>query len=119
VLYTAEVLDHFENPRNVGDLPDADARARVENPACGDIMDLAIKVSADRIEDIRFRTRGCVAAIAAASCLTEMAKGRSIGEARTIRRESLLKALGGLPNASVHASHLAIDALAAVLGKLS
>lgn len=119
MLYTAKVLDHFENPRNVGELPDADVRARVENPACGDIMDLAIKVSNDRIADVRFRTLGCVAAIAAGSCLTEMAKGRSIDEARAIQRENLLEALGGLPNASVHASHLAIDALRAALAKLT
>lgn len=119
MLYTAKVLDHFQNPRNVGELVGADAQARVENPACGDIMDLAIKVAGDRIEDIRFRTRGCVAAIAAASCLTEMVKGRSLGEARAIKRETLVEALGGLPNASVHASHLAVDALAAVLAKLT
>ena len=103
----------------MGELSDADAQARVENPACGDIMDLAIKVSGSRIEDIRFRTRGCVAAIAAGSCLTQMTKGRSIDEARAIKRENLVEALDGLPNASVHASHLAIDALAAVLAKLA
>ena len=113
--YSARVLDHFERPRNVGDLPGADAHARVENPACGDIMDLAIKISGDQIADIRFRALGCVAAIAAGSCLTEMVKGRSISEARAIKREELVKELDGLPNASSHASHLAIDALAATL----
>ena len=82
-------------------------------------MDLAIKISGSRIEDIRFRTRGCVAAIAAGSCLTELAKGHSIDEARAIKRENLIEALDGLPNASVHASYLAIDALAAVLAKLT
>jgi nitrogen fixation protein NifU and related proteins len=118
VIYSAKVLDHFQNPRNVGDLPGADAQARVENPACGDIMDLAIKVSDDRIDDIRFRTRGCVAAIAAGSCLTEMVKGRSIPEARAIKREKLVEALDGLPSASIHATHLAMDALTEVLKRL-
>ncbi|HEY6349241.1 MAG TPA: iron-sulfur cluster assembly scaffold protein [Candidatus Angelobacter sp.] len=116
--YSEKVLDHFEHPRNIGELAGADAQARVENPVCGDIMDLAVKVSGDRIEDVRYRIRGCVAAIAAGSCLTEMIKGRSLGEARAIKREQLLSALDGLPRASQHASHLAMDALAAVLGKL-
>ncbi|HEY6250444.1 MAG TPA: iron-sulfur cluster assembly scaffold protein [Candidatus Angelobacter sp.] len=116
--YSEKVLDHFEHPRNVGDLAGADAQARVENPVCGDIMDLAVKLSGDRIEDVRYRIRGCVAAIAAGSCLTEMLKGRSLGEASTIKREELLQALDGLPRASQHASHLAMDALGAVLSKL-
>lgn len=117
-MYSAKVLDHFQNPRNVGDLADADAHVRIENPACGDIMDLAIKISDNRVDDIRFRARGCVAAIAAGSCLTEMVKGCSIPEARAIQREKLVEALDGLPNASIHASHLAMDALTAVLRKL-
>lgn len=117
-MYSAKVLDHFQNPRNVGDLADADVHVRIENPACGDIMDLAIKISDNRVDDIRFRARGCVAAIAAGSCLTEMVKGRSIPEARAIQREKLVEALDGLPNASIHASHLAMDALTAVLRKL-
>lgn len=116
--YSEKVLDHFEHPRNIGDLADADAQARVENPVCGDIMDLALKVAGDRIQDARYRIRGCVAAIAAGSCLTEMIKGQSLKEARAIKREQLLTALDGLPHASMHASHLAMDALKAVLGKL-
>lgn len=119
VLYSAKVLDHFQNPRNVGELKDADAHARVENPACGDVMELAIKLTDGRISDVRFRTHGCVAAIAASSCLTEMIKGRSLTEARGIKREKLIEALDGLPNASIHASHLAMDVLTAVLQKLS
>lgn len=116
--YSEKVLDHFEHPRNIGELGGADAQARVENPVCGDIMDLAVKVSGDRIEDVRYRIRGCVAAIASGSCLTEMIKGRSLAEARAIKREQLLNALDGLPRASQHATHLAMDALAAVLKKL-
>lgn len=116
--YSEKVLDHFEHPRNIGELAAADAQARVENPVCGDIMDLSVKVSGDRIEDVRYRIRGCVASIAAGSCLTEMIKGRSLVEARAIKREELLAALDGLPQASMHASHLAMDALRAILSKL-
>ena len=118
LLYSDKVLDHFQNPRNIGELAGADAQARVENPVCGDIMDLAVKLSGDRIDDVRYRIRGCVPSIAAGSCLTEMIKGRSVGEARNLKREELVQALDGLPNASIHASHLAMDALAAVLKKL-
>lgn len=116
--YSQAVLDHFQNPRNVGDLPDADAEVRLEHPVCGDIMKLAIKIADGRIAHVRFRTQGCVASIAAGSCLTEMVAGRSLAEAAAITRQQLLEALGGLPNASAHASHLAIDALHQVLKKL-
>ncbi|HLJ30193.1 MAG TPA: iron-sulfur cluster assembly scaffold protein [Candidatus Angelobacter sp.] len=116
--YSDKVLDHFQNPRNVGELAGADAHARVENPVCGDIMDLAVKLSGERIEEVRYRIRGCVASIAAGSCLTELIKGRSLSETRSLKRDQLVQALDGLPNASLHASHLAMDALAAVLGKL-
>ena len=116
--YSEKILDHFQNPRNVGDLDHADAEARLEHPVCGDIMKLAVKVSGDRIHDVRFRTRGCVASIAASSCLTELIKGKSLTEVRGLKREQLVEAMGGLPNASIHASHLAMDVLATVLGKL-
>jgi len=119
VLYSEKVLDHFQHPRNVGDLPGADARARVENPVCGDIMDLAVKVSDGRIDQVRYRIRGCVASVAAGSCLTVMIQGRSLADARKLQREELLRALDGLPRASLHASHLAMDALAAVLKQLA
>jgi len=116
--YSEKILDHFQNPRNVGDLEQPDAEARLEHPVCGDIMKLAVKVKENRIEDVRFRTRGCVASIAAGSCLSELIKGRSLAEARALKREQLVEAMGGLPNASIHASHLAMDVLVAVLGKL-
>jgi nitrogen fixation protein NifU and related proteins len=116
--YSEKVLDHFEHPRNVGDLPAADAEVRLEHPVCGDIMSLAVKLANGRIDQIRYRTRGCVASIAAGSCLTEMVQGKSPAEAAALRREQLLDALGGLPNASVHATHLAMDALAELLKKL-
>jgi nitrogen fixation NifU-like protein len=118
VSYSETVLDHFQNPRNVGDLPDADAQVRLEHPVCGDIMTLAIKMADGRISQIRFRTQGCVASVAAGSCLTEMVAGKSPSEATALRREQLLEKLGGLPSASAHASHLAMDALAQVLNKL-
>jgi nitrogen fixation NifU-like protein len=118
-MYSAEVLDHFEHPRNAGTIADADASARIENPACGDILELTLKVDGDRIAEIRFRARGCVAAMACGSALTELARGKSINEARKLTREELLRAVGGLPQASSHASYLAMDALEAVLQQLS
>jgi nitrogen fixation NifU-like protein len=116
--YSEKILDHFQNPRNVGELDHADAEARLEHPVCGDIMKLAVKLTGGRIEQVRFKTRGCVASIAAGSCLTEMVLGKSPAEARAIQREQLVTALGGLENASMHASHLAMDVLAQVLEKL-
>ncbi len=116
--YSEKVLDHFEHPRNVGELPSPDAQVRLEHPVCGDIMTLAVKLADGRIDQVRFRTRGCVASIAAGSCLTEMIQGKSLAEAAGVERQQLLAALGGLPNASVHATHLAIDALTQLLRKL-
>ena len=119
MTYSEKVLDHFQRPRNVGEIDGADAKVRVENPVCGDIMDLAVKVSGDHIAEVRFRAKGCVPAIAAGSCLTEMIKGRSLLDAQAIKREQIVEALDGLPPASTHASHLAMDALNAVLKKLA
>lgn len=116
--YSQKVLDHFQHPRNVGDLPNADAEVRLEHPVCGDIMKLAIKVDDGRIAQVRYRTRGCVASIAAGSCLTEMIAGKSLQQAAALTREQLVDALGGLPTTSVHASHLAMDALNRALEKL-
>ena len=90
-------------------------RCRLENPACGDVLELSAKVTDGRIEDIRFRAKGCVPAMACASALTEIAKGKSITEARAIRKETVVAAVGGLPAASGHAAQLAIDALQAVI----
>jgi len=117
-MYSPQVLDHFEHPRNAGTVADADASARIENPACGDILELTIKADDGRIADIRFRAKGCVAAMACASALTELVRGKSIAAARKLTSEELLRAVGGLPQASSHACHLAIDALAALLGQL-
>jgi nitrogen fixation protein NifU and related proteins len=118
-MYSAQVLDHFEHPRNAGTVAEADALARIENPACGDILELTIKVSDGRIEEIRFKAKGCVAAMACGSALTELVRGKAVDEARKLSREELVRAVGGLPTASSHAGHLAMDALGAVLKKLT
>jgi nitrogen fixation NifU-like protein len=118
-MYSAEVLDHFEHPRNTGTIADADASARIENPACGDILELTLKIDGARIAEIRFRAKGCVAAMACGSAVTELVRGKSTDEARKLTREELVRAVGGLPQASSHASHLAMDALNAMLQQLS
>jgi len=117
-MYSTQVLDHFEHPRNAGTVADEDASARIENPACGDILELTVKVAEGRIAEIRFRARGCVAAMACGSAVTELVRGKTVSEARKLSREDLVRALGGLPAASSHAGHLAMDALRAVRGQL-
>jgi len=117
-MYSAEILDHFEHPRNTGEVANPDASAQIENPACGDILKLTLKVVDGRITQICFRAKGCVAAMACGSLLTELVQGRTVDEARRLRREELVQAMGGLPEASAHASHLALDALAAALKRL-
>ena len=117
-MYSAELLDHFQNPRNAGAVEAPDSTARLENPACGDILELTLKVDGKRIADIRFRAKGCVPAMACGSAITELTKGKSIDEARQVSREELVRRVGGLPQASAHASHLAMDTLTALLRKL-
>jgi nitrogen fixation protein NifU and related proteins len=118
-MYSTQLLDHFENPRNAGDVADADGRARVENPACGDILELSIKVQSGRISDIRFRAKGCVPAMACGSLITEMVAGKTMEEAGAITKEAVVREIGGLPEASGHAAQLAIDAVRAVLKKVT
>jgi nitrogen fixation NifU-like protein len=121
-VYSAELLDHFQNPRNAGELAAPDASARLENPACGDILELALALektgSGQRIADIRFRAKGCVPAMACGSAITELVKGKDIDDARRLTREELVRKVGGLPQASTHASHLAMDTLATLLRTL-
>ncbi|HZQ67687.1 MAG TPA: iron-sulfur cluster assembly scaffold protein [Terriglobales bacterium] len=117
-MYSAEVLDHFEHPRNPGDVAGADASVQVENPACGDVLKLSARVGEGRLVEVRFRAKGCVPAIACGSLLTEMVRGQTLAEARAVSRDDLLKAIGGLPAASGHAAHLALDALKAMLQEL-
>src|SRR4029077_1479297 len=118
-MYSSQVLDHFQNPRNPGAVEGADAAVQIENPACGDVLQLSAKTAGGRIKDIGFLARCCVPAMACASVLTELARGRTFEEARKLRREDLIENLGGLPEASTHATHLALDALAALLRKLA
>jgi nitrogen fixation protein NifU and related proteins len=117
-MYSAPVLDHFEHPRNAGEIADADASVEIENPVCGDVLRLTLKLDGDRIADIRFKAKGCVPSIACASAMTESVRGKTIAEAKALRREMLIRGLGGLPQASTHAAQLALDALSAALRAL-
>ena len=110
-MYTDMVMDHFSHPRNVGSIPDADGVGTEGNPVCGDLMKIYIKVKDDRIEDIKFQTFGCGAAIATSSMVTEMVKGKTLDEALAISNQAVAKALGGLPANKMHCSNLAADAL--------
>ena len=114
-MYSPQLLDHFQNPRNAGDLPDANATVEIENPVCGDVIRLSVQFDAGRIVKITFKAKGCVPAMACASALTEMVAGKTAEEARRVTREDLVRAVGGLPLASSHAAQLALDALSAVL----
>lgn len=117
-MYSAQLLDHFEHPRNVGEIAGADAAAEIENPACGDVLRVTLKIKADQIADIRFKAKGCVSAIACASALTELVRGKKLEEARSLSRDRLSEVVGGLPQASTHAAQLALDALSAALHSL-
>jgi nitrogen fixation protein NifU and related proteins len=114
-IYTDKVMDHFQNPRNVGEIPDADGVGTVGNAACGDIMKIYIKVDHDKIVDAKFKTFGCGAAIATSSMCTEMVRGKTIDEALAITREQVADELGGLPPVKMHCSNLAADALHAAI----
>ncbi len=111
MMYSEKVLDHFRNPRNVGEIEDADGVGSVGNPVCGDMMSVYIKVKDDKIEDIKFKTFGCGAAIATTSMTTELAKGKTLDEAMKITRQDVADELGGLPPVKMHCSNLAADAL--------
>ena len=115
-MYSQTVMDHFKSPRNVGDLKDADGVGEVGNPLCGDMMSLYIKVKDDRIDDIKFLTFGCGAAIAVSSMITEMAKGKTLEEAKKITNKSVADALEGLPKNKLHCSNLGADALHLAIG---
>jgi nitrogen fixation NifU-like protein len=110
-MYSEKVMDHFMNPRNVGEIPDADGVGTVGNPVCGDLMTVYIKVKGNRLEDVKFKTFGCGAAIATSSMTTELAKGKTIEDALKITRADVADSLGGLPSIKMHCSNLAADAL--------
>jgi nitrogen fixation NifU-like protein len=110
-MYSEKVMDHFMNPRNVGEIENADGVGEEGNPTCGDAMRITIKVENDIITDVKFKTFGCGAAIAVSSMVTEMAKGKTLDEALTITKESIASELEGLPPQKMHCSNLGADAL--------
>ena len=114
-MYSPQLLDHFEHPRNAGELTGAMARVRIENPACGDILELAASVHEGKITEIRFKAKGCVPAMACGSLITELAAAKSLAEAAAISREEVAEKIGGLPPHSGHAAQLAVDALRELL----
>ena len=110
-MYNKTVMDHFRKPRNVGVIDDADGVGEVGNPLCGDMMTIYLKIADDRIDDIKFQTFGCGSAIAVSSMLTEIAKGKSIQDAKKITNKDVANALEGLPKNKLHCSNLGADAL--------
>jgi nitrogen fixation NifU-like protein len=114
-MYTEKVMEHFRNPQNMGEIPDADGVGTVGNPVCGDLMTMYIKVKDNRIADIKFKTFGCGAAIATSSMTTGLAKGKTLEEAMKISRANVAGELGGLPPVKMHCSNLAADALHAAI----
>ena len=110
-LYTETVMDHFMNPRNVGEIPDADGVGEVGNAKCGDIMKMSLKIKDDKIEDVKFETFGCGSAIASSSMATEMIKGKTLEEATAVTNKQVVEALGGLPAHKLHCSVLAEEAI--------
>jgi len=115
MIYTDKVMDHFQNPRNVGQIKDADGTGQVGNPVCGDMMTFTIKVKDNKLEDIKFQTFGCGAAIAVSSIVSEMAMGKTLDEAMKITNDTVAKELGGLPKNKLHCSNLGADALHAAI----
>ena len=114
-MYSEKVMDHFTNPRNVGEIGDADGVGEVGNPKCGDLMKIFIKVEDKHLKDIKFKTFGCGAAIATSSMVTEMAMGKTLEESLEISNKTVAEALGGLPSQKMHCSNLAADALHAAI----
>jgi nitrogen fixation NifU-like protein len=114
-MYSEKVMDHFSNPRNVGEIENADGIGQVGNPKCGDIMKVYLKIENDIIVDVKFKTFGCGAAVATSSMATELIKGKTLEEASKITNKAVLEALGGLPPAKVHCSVLAEEAVTAAI----
>lgn len=110
-MYSDKVIDHFQNPRNVGDLPDCNGIGKVGNPVCGDMMEVYIKVVDGRLAEVKYKTFGCGAAVASGSMGTEMAKGKTIDEAMKITNRQVAEALDGLPPEKMHCSNLAADGI--------
>jgi nitrogen fixation NifU-like protein len=117
-MYSAQLLDHFQNPRNAGEIDDADATAEIENPVCGDILRLTLKVRGGQITQARFKAKGCVAAIACGSALTELVAGKTMDQVRKLKSGDVVAVVGGLPQGSAHAAQLALDALTLALSSV-
>ena len=116
--YNKIVLDHFNNPRNMGEIKNPDAESTIGNPSCGDVMKVMLKIKDNKIKDIKFQTMGCAAAIASSSMMTTLAKGKSLDKARKITNKDVAKALGQLPPIKIHCSNLAADALREAIDNL-
>ncbi|QUL98002.1 MAG: Fe-S cluster assembly scaffold protein NifU [Candidatus Fermentithermobacillus carboniphilus] len=114
-MYNDKVMDHFFHPRNVGEIENPDGEGQVGNPVCGDVMRITLRIKDGRIEDIKFKTFGCGAAIATSSMVTEMVKGLTLEEAMKVSNKAVAEALGGLPPQKLHCSNLAADALHAAI----
>ena len=114
-MYSQKVMEHFKNPHNMGEIPDADGVGTVGNPVCGDLMTIYIKVKDNRLQDIKFKTYGCGSAIATSSMTTDIARGKTLEEALKITRADVADSLGGLPPVKMHCSNLAADALHAAI----
>jgi len=114
-MYSEKVMEHFRNPRNMGEIPNADGIGNVGNPVCGDMMTIYIKVKDNHIDDIKFKTFGCGAAVATSSMITELAKGKTLEEAMKLTRANVADALDGLPPVKMHCSNLAADGLHAAI----
>jgi len=117
-MFSSQVIDHFQNPRNAGELSDATTSVEVSNPVCGDVLRLAVKVEQGRIAQARFLCRGCTTSIACASRLTELLMGRPTNDLQAITLRDLSEAFGTLPAETIHGAHLAVDAAQAIAAKL-
>jgi nitrogen fixation protein NifU and related proteins len=117
-MYSPQVLDHFEHPRHTGELDHPDASAQVENPACGDVLKLTLRISQNQITEARFQAKGCVPAMACGSLITELMEGKNIAHAQNMTAQDLIAAAGGLPPASGHAAQLAIETLRKALSSI-
>ncbi len=115
MAYSEKVLDHFQNPRNVGEIENPDGVGQAGNPKCGDIMKIYLRVKDDRIEDIKFKTFGCASAIASSSMATELVKGKTVEEAWNLTNKAVAEALDGLPPVKMHCSVLAEEAIHAAI----
>ncbi len=117
-MFSPRLLDHFQNPRNSGEVSNPDASAQLENPVCGDVLRLTARIVEGRLAEIRFKAKGCVPAMACGSAITELVRGRPIAQVSAVTQQELITAVGAVPEASAHAVQLAMDTLRALLNEL-